>query len=154
MVDSASNLSSLMRIAFTTPSSGGGGGTDTTAPVVTNPLVTPSLNSAQLTFTSSEAGNTFYSVGLSSAADMTGTALVSGGTQTSASSGANTVSLTSLAASTGYRVQFVVRDAAGNISSVTRIAFTTLTPADTTAPSRTDDGEEGDEDPNSSQAGL
>ena len=134
VVDSAANTSLVGSPAAFTTTSGGGGGGDTTAPVLTGQNVTPQTTSALLEYTSDEAGTLFYSLGPSSAADLMADSLVVGGQTSLAVSGPNTASLVGLTASTGYRVQFVVRDAAGNVSTVSRLAFTTAPLADTTAP--------------------
>ncbi|MEF3306755.1 hypothetical protein PV407_26815, partial [Paenibacillus sp. GYB003] len=113
---------------------------DTTAPALSATSASgTTATGTTLNFTSDEAGTYYYLV--YAAADAAPTAAdieaqgaaVAKGTA-AASAGANTASVTGLSASTAYKAYVIVKDAAGNVSSVAEIAVTTTAAPDTTAP--------------------
>lgn len=105
---------------------------DATAPTLSSTSASSvTSNSATLNFTSNESGTYFYlvyaaadSAPSSSTVIDQGVAVVKGTASAVASS--NSISLSSLAENTDLKGYIVVRDAAGNVSSVSSISFTTL----------------------------
>jgi uncharacterized repeat protein (TIGR02543 family) len=105
---------------------------DATAPTLSSTSASSvTSNSASLNFTSNEAGTYFYlvyaaadSAPSSSTVISQGVALKKGTTSALASS--NSVSLTGLTDNTDLKAYVLVRDAAGNVSTVSTISFTTL----------------------------
>ena len=116
--DAAGNTSPAAQVPFTTLTPA-----DTTAPSAPTGLVaTPGTDRVALTWTAStdNVGVTAYVVTV-------------GGTSTTVTT--TTATVTGLSAKTAYTASVVAKDAAGNTSPAAQVPFTTLTPADTTAPS-------------------
>jgi hypothetical protein len=85
---------------------------------------------ANLNFTSNEAGTYFYLVLPAADSAPNAATIVAQGTSTakgsaSALASANTVSITGLSESTAYRAYVVVRDSAGGVSAVSNVSLTT-----------------------------
>ncbi len=113
---------------------------DTTAPVLSGESASGITDTtATLNFTSNEAGTYYYVVYAAgdtapdaAAVKAQGTAAAKG--TAAATAAANTANVTGLAESTAYKAYVIVEDAAGNLSAVTAIDFTTTATPDTTAP--------------------
>jgi putative cell wall-binding protein len=124
-----------------TPPGGGGGGGDTIAPVLSLPSAsTITATTATLNFTTNEAGTYYYLI--YAAADPApdaatikaqGAAIAKG--KGAATSGAQTINVTGLAALTAYKAYVMVEDAAGNKSAVSTININTIAAAVPAAPS-------------------
>jgi hypothetical protein len=133
--DAAGNISAITEIPFATTVP-----PDTTPPALSNGSVTGiTLDSANLNFTSNEAGTYYYLV--YNAADAEPDAATIKAQQTAVAKGsaslldaANVAALTGLSESTQYKAYIIAVDAAGNTSAVTTLPFTTADPPDTTAP--------------------
>lgn len=107
---------------------------DTIAPILSGSNASGITSTgATLNFTSSESGTYYYLV--RAAGDGTPDAATIEAQGTSAATAiTNAVSITGLTASTAYNAYVIVKDGAGNASSVETIAFITTTAPDTTAP--------------------
>jgi len=122
---------------------------DTTAPTLTSASVTAvGTTTATGNVTTNEGNGTLYSVVSTSATapsaaqiqagqNHTGAAAVWSGNQAVSSTGAKTLSITGLTASTSYYAYFQHKDAANNNSSVVTSAQFTTSSADTTNPTMT-----------------
>lgn len=122
---------------------------DTTAPTLTSASVTAvATTTATGNVTTDEANGTLYSIVSTSATapsaaqiqagqDHTGAAAVWSGNQAVSSTGAKTLSITGLTASTAYYAHFQHKDSANNNSSVVTSAQFTTGTADTTNPTMT-----------------
>lgn len=112
---------------------GAGGGGDVTAPVLSLPTgTTAGLYSATGTVTTDTAEGVLYYLANTSPTALAA-AVKSGSSQPVTAAGLQNVSLTGLAASTGYYVHYLHSDAAGNESAVaTSAQFFTDTPAPVT----------------------
>ena len=127
--DSAHNISAVSTISFTT--------LDTTAPTLSLTSASPvTASGATLNFSTNQAGTYYYLVLAAGASapdaatvKLQGSAVAKA--TSSATSGANSATLTGLVSETAYKAYLVVEDASGNISAVSPISFTTL---DATAP--------------------
>ncbi len=105
--------------------------TDTTAPVISlTSASTITFTSADINFTSNEAGTYYYLIYLASdnppdAATIAaqGTAIAKG--TTSAIAAANTINATTLTAATAYKAYVIVKDAVNNSSAVSAVPLTT-----------------------------
>jgi hypothetical protein len=132
--DTATNAATL-----TLPSPGSAGSLGANKEIVVDGVV-PTLSSgsissitgsgASLNFTSSESGTYFYVIYANATATPTAATVVAQGTavakgSSSALASANSVAITGLASATAYKAHAVVRDAAGNISTVLTISFST-----------------------------
>jgi len=128
--DSAGNISAVSTILITT--------LDTTAPTLTATSASSvSGTGATLNFSTTEAGTYYYLVlaagdGAPDAATVVAQGTAVAKATSSATFGANSVSITGLAAESAYNAYVVVRDSAGNISGVSTVSLTTL--ADLEAP--------------------
>jgi len=105
---------------------------DATAPTLSS-LSASSLtsNSATLNFTSDESGTYFYLVYAAVDTAPSGSTVIGQGVAlkkgtTSALASSNSISLSGLTDNTDLKAYVVVRDAAGNVSSVSTISFATL----------------------------
>ncbi|MFC5471302.1 hypothetical protein ACFPPD_21680, partial [Cohnella suwonensis] len=133
--DAAGNASSVATIPFTTIAT-----PDTTAPTLSLTSASATTETTTtLNFTSNEAGTYYYVVYAAAdaapnaaAIEAQGTAVAKGTAAAGATS--NSASVSGLTASTGYKAYAIVKDAAGNVSSVAAIPFTTIATPDTTAP--------------------
>lgn len=112
-------------------------GADTTAPILTSPTASATgATTATGGVTTDSADGTLYYL-VSSNATETAITVKAGSTQAISSTGAKTVSLTGLTASTSYYLHFCHRDAAGNDSTVSSGAQFTTSASDTTPPTLT-----------------
>lgn len=109
---------------------------DVTAPILSDIADPTALvaDSATISVTSSEAGNVYYSCVASGAEAPDADAIVTGNQKEEVTTGGTPVSidLTSLTANTSYDVYAVAKDAAGNLSEVKTVSFTTKKAACTT----------------------
>ncbi|MFC5472106.1 Ig-like domain-containing protein, partial [Cohnella suwonensis] len=133
--DAAGNASGVATISFTTTAT-----PDTTAPTLSLTSASATTDTATtLNFTSDEAGTYYYVVYAAADAAPDAATIAAQGTAAAkgtagASAAANTASVSGLTASTAYKAYAIVKDAAGNASSVATILFTTTATSDTTAP--------------------
>ncbi|WP_195724229.1 S-layer homology domain-containing protein [Paenibacillus monticola] len=133
--DAAGNTSAVQAIPFTTSA----------APDITAPVLSAASSSAithtaaTLNFTSDEAGTYYYMVYAAGDAAPNAFTVAAQGTAVakgtaSAVAAANTANATGLTALTDYKAYAIVKDAAGNTSTVQAIPFTTSAAPDVTAP--------------------
>ena len=121
--DAAGNLSSVSTISLVT--------LDITVPEVSSASADSlSVDGATIHFTSSEIGTYYFLLYVSTTGAPSATTIQAQGTAinkglASTLAAANSVVLTGLSASTSYKAYVVVKDASGNVSSVTTISLTT-----------------------------
>jgi hypothetical protein len=129
--DAADNISNPLKIAVPAYS-------DVTAPILSATGASDTTQTGvTLNFTTGEAGTFYYLVyaeaGAAPTADVIKAqgAAIAKGTGMTAPAGTNTaVTVGGLTAATAYRAYVIVEDAAGNLSAVATIAFTTLAAPD------------------------
>ncbi|MFC5471846.1 Ig-like domain repeat protein, partial [Cohnella suwonensis] len=127
--DAAGNVSAVSPLSFTTA--------DETEPTLSATSASGTTGTGTtLNFTSNEAGTYYYlvyaaadSAPNASIIEAQGIAVAKG--TAAATAAANTVNVTGLAEVTAYKAYVIVKDAAGNVSAVSTLSFTT---ADETAP--------------------
>ncbi|MEN6350795.1 MAG: Ig-like domain-containing protein [Syntrophomonas sp.] len=120
--DAAGNLSDLYSVSFSTSE-----GADQTAPrlswISSNGV---SSSGATVTFTSDEAGTYYYLACPSTLTAPTTAEVKKSGTSGTAKAGSgNNITITGLSASTEYTVYIAETDAAGNLSSLESVSFST-----------------------------
>jgi hypothetical protein len=128
--DAAGNKSTVSTIEFSTTAAA-----DEVAPTLSATSASSTTDTATtLNFTSDEAGTYYYLVYAAADAAPTETDVEAQGTALkkgtdSATAAAMTASLTGLTASTSYKAYVIVKDAAGNKSTVSTIEFSTTATA-------------------------
>lgn len=131
--DAAGNDSTISTVNFTTSAAA-----DVTAPILTLPQATSITSSSVVPrVTTDEANGTLYAlVNLSAdAAPDAATIRLNGDADVISSTGQHTfAAATGLTESTGYRISYTHRDAAGNDSLVSSVTFTTEAAVDVTPP--------------------
>lgn len=130
--DAAGNDSTVITsAAFSTPAA-----PDVTAPTLSSPTGTATaFNAASGTVSTNEGNGTLYWLASTNATE-TAAAVKAGSSKTVTATGAQSVTSTGLTGGTsGYRMHYLHRDAAGNDSTVSSsAAFSTPAAPDTTAP--------------------
>lgn len=128
--DKTGNAATGTQMSFTTSAA-----TDTTAPVISSLVVTPSATAATVTWNTNENADSavFYGTSLPLNTSATATQIVSSDTKVTSHS----LQLTNLSTSTTYYAAVRSRDASGNMTLSSPVSFTTGTNTDVAAPSLT-----------------